>query len=70
MEKLGVETFDLGELTYKLGKLTLKDAITMRIITVVTLIYLPATFVSVSKTRSRVPSINLIQFSRLFSVPT
>jgi hypothetical protein len=37
----------LADETYKLGRLTLKDSTSMRIITVVTLIYLPATFVSV-----------------------
>jgi hypothetical protein len=40
---------ELTELTVKIGTMSQREAIAMRIITVVTLIYLPATFVSVSQ---------------------
>ena len=40
---------ELTQLTIKIGTMSQREAIAMRIITVVTLIYLPATFVSVSK---------------------
>jgi hypothetical protein len=39
---------ELTNLTIKIGTMAQREAIAMRIITVVTLIYLPATFVSVS----------------------
>lgn len=39
---------DLTRLTIKIGTMSQREAIAVRIITVVTLIYLPATFVSVS----------------------
>jgi hypothetical protein len=39
---------DLTKLTIKIGTMSQREAIAVRIITVVTLIYLPATFVSVS----------------------
>lgn len=38
---------ELTQLTIKIGTMSQREAIAMRIITVVTLIYLPATFVSV-----------------------
>lgn len=40
---------ELTQLTIKIGTMSQREAIAMRIITVVTLIYLPATFVSVSQ---------------------
>lgn len=46
---------ELTQLTIKIGTMSQREAIAMRIITVVTLIYLPATFVSVSISTQSIP---------------
>lgn len=48
MEDLTRKMHNIGIMTQKVGTMAQKEAIAMRIVTVVTLIFLPATFVSVS----------------------
>ena len=61
---------ELTQLTIKIGTMSQREAIAMRIITVVTLIYLPATFVSVSIPRhpNRLKQMkSLTEFKTFFS---
>lgn len=53
--------------TYNTGVMSQKEAIAVRIITVVTLVYLPATFVSVRFLSGKQHQ-RLLNFSRLSSV--
>jgi hypothetical protein len=55
---------------HQVGVTAQKEAIAMRIITVVTLIYLPATFVSVSQLLYSSLLIRALIAFRPFSVPT
>ena len=61
------KTEALNMSTYNIGVMSQKEAIAVRIITVVTLVYLPATFVSV-RFLCRQEHQRLLSFSRLSSV--